>query len=120
MPTIVLADQSLLMRQSLQMLLETQPGFAIVGETGDRLKLPKLMDELRPDVLIIDVAILGTDGPHIIRGIPDRWPTTRIIIFSLNEPRFVQRELADRVATYISKQTPVSRLVAAVRQSALL
>src|SRR5688572_21180704 len=67
--TIVLADDQLLVRAGIKCLLETYPHFQIVGESHDGLAVVEMVAELRPDVLLVDVALPGLYGPEVVRRV---------------------------------------------------
>jgi DNA-binding NarL/FixJ family response regulator len=55
--TIILADDHYVVREGLRTLLESQPDFRIIGETGDGLQVVSLVDKLRPQVLVLDLML---------------------------------------------------------------
>src|ERR1700730_9756055 len=57
--TVVLADDHAIVRQGLWAVLETVPGLHLVGEAADGLEAVRLVERLRPDVLVLDLVLPG-------------------------------------------------------------
>ena len=82
MPTIVLADDHHIVRQGLRALLETEPNFKLVGEAGDGIEAVRMVERLRPNVLVTDVMMPGLNGLEVTRQVSKASPQTRVIILS--------------------------------------
>jgi len=117
--SILLADDHHIVRQALRILLETQPDFNVVGETGDGLQVAPSVEQLRPDVLLLDLAMPHLNGLEVTRQVHNRSPKTRVLILSMyaNEA-YVQEALANGASGYILKDSTASELVRAVREVA--
>lgn len=116
MITLVLADDHHVVRQGLQTLLETEPDFHIVGESGDGLETVQLVERLGPNVLVLDLMLPGINGLEVTRQLSQRAPQTRVIILSMyaNEA-YVVEALRNGAAGYVLKRSSASDLVQAVR-----
>ncbi len=71
--TILLADDHPVVRQGLRLLLEAEPDFSVVGETGDGLEVPGLVAELQPAVLVLDLMLPGLGGLEVTRRVRVRY-----------------------------------------------
>ncbi len=80
--TIVLADDHHVVREGLRSLLEAEPDFSVVGETGDGLEAAQLVERLQPDVLVLDLVMPGLNGLEVTRRVSQRSPQTRVVILS--------------------------------------
>jgi len=67
-PTVVVCDDHPVVRQGLRSFLEAR-GFSVVGEAADGAEAVRLVDELRPDLLLTDLVMAGVDGVEAIRRI---------------------------------------------------
>src|SRR5262249_11075424 len=69
---VVLADDHPLFRDGLRKLLESEPGFTVVGEAGDGAEAVELVATRDPDVLLIDLTMPGMTGLDALRALADR------------------------------------------------
>jgi two-component system nitrate/nitrite response regulator NarL len=68
---IVIADDHPLVREGLRALLELQPGFTVAGEAGDGLEAVQMTRALRPDVLLLDLAMPQMNGLEVLKELAD-------------------------------------------------
>jgi DNA-binding NarL/FixJ family response regulator len=117
--TIVLADDHHVVRQGLRVLLETEPGFSVVGEAADGQETVKLVERLKPDVLIVDVVMPGLNGLEVTRQVRRRSPQTRVLILSMyaNES-YVLDALKNGATGYVLKDCNAADLVRGVHEVA--
>jgi DNA-binding NarL/FixJ family response regulator len=114
--TLVLAIDQNVMRQALKCLLELEPDFKVVGETGDGLAAVALVERLRPDALIVEVAMPGLYGLEVTRQVRQRSPGTAVVVLTrfANEWH-VTEALRNGASGYVVKQADADELVMAVR-----
>jgi DNA-binding NarL/FixJ family response regulator len=116
MTTIVLADDHQIVRQGLRALLEAEPDFSIVGDTADGLELVPLVEDVQPDVLLLDLSMPGMNGLDIIRPVARRSPRTRILVLSMHaNEAYVVDALRKGAVGYVLKDSGIENLVNAVR-----
>jgi len=116
MTRILLADDQQVVRQGLRCLLERETDLQVVGETSDGLEIVPLVERLRPDVLITDVAMPGLYGLEVTRRVREQAPGTGVVILSryLNE-WYVTEALRRGALGFVVKQSDVADLLRAVR-----
>jgi DNA-binding NarL/FixJ family response regulator len=81
---VVVADDAVILREGLARLL-TEAGFEVVGLAGDADELFALVEELRPDVAIVDIRMPPThtdEGLRAAKSIRERWPETGVLVLS--------------------------------------
>lgn len=120
MPTIVLADDHHIVRQGLRALLESEPNFRLVGETGDGLEAVRMVEKLQPQILITDVMMPGLNGLEVTRQVHKAAPYTRVIILSMHaNDAYVVEALKNGAVGYVLKDSQASDLVQAVKEVAV-
>jgi len=116
--TIVLADDHHVVRQGLKALLEAEPDFRVVGETGDGLEVVPLVERLQPDVLLLDLMMPSLNGLEVTRQVSWRSPQTRIVILSMHaNEAYVLEALRAGAAAYVLKESTADELVRAIREA---
>jgi DNA-binding NarL/FixJ family response regulator len=114
--TVLLADDHTLVRQGLRVLLEAQPDITIAGEAGDGREAVQLAKTLKPDVVVMDIAMPQLNGIEATRQIILQVPGTRVLILSsYNDDEYVHQLTEAGAAGYLLKQAAVADLVGAVR-----
>ncbi|MEP0806691.1 MAG: response regulator transcription factor [Chloroflexota bacterium] len=117
MTTILLADDHQVLREALRLLLETQPDFHVIAETGDGLEAVALAEKHKPDVLIVDMMMPGLTGLEVARRTKRLSPATKVIVLSMYDAEnYVVESLAAGAAGYVLKQSSSQELVSAIRQ----
>lgn len=119
MTTIVLADDHHIVRQGLRALLEAEPDFHLIGEAGDGLEAARLVGQLQPDVLVLDLMLPGVSGLEVTRQVQKLSPRTHVLILSMHaNEAYVLEALRNGAAGYILKDSSAADLALAVREAA--
>lgn len=117
--TIVLGDDHTIVLKGLRAFLEGQPGFSILGEAQDGLKLTSLTERLKPDVLVADLMMPGLNGFDVTRRIVKRFPKTKVVILSMySTEAHVVEALRSGASAYVVKDARPEELVTAIREAA--
>ena len=113
---ILLADDHTVIRQGLRLLLEREPSFQVVGEAADGRQAVALAEQLRPDVLVLDLAMPNLNGIEAARQIAGRVPSTAIVVLSMHaDESYLLQALKAGARAYLLKDSADSDLIAAVR-----
>jgi len=115
--TIVLADDHSVVRQGLRVLLEREPDFEIVGEASNGLETLRSVEKLKPDVLIVDLAMPQLNGLEVAREITRQRQRTRVLLLSAySNEQYVFNGFKSGALGYVLKSSAVDELVRAIRQ----
>ncbi len=113
---VLLADDHALVRQGFRLILSAQPDIEIVGEAGNGRETLELVEELRPDVVVMDVAMPEMNGIEATRRLTALSPRTRVLALSMHKDSVYVREILRAGARgYLLKDAIDRDLVAAVR-----
>jgi DNA-binding NarL/FixJ family response regulator len=113
---ILLADDHAVVRQGFKLILNSQPDMEIVGEAGDGREAVELTEKLKPDVVVMDVAMPGLNGIEATRRVADSVPHARVIALSMHKDSVYVREVLRAGARgYLLKESGAGDLVSAVR-----
>ena len=113
---ILLADDHSLVRQGFSMILEAQADMQIVGQAGNGREAVDLAAKLRPDVVVMDVAMPELNGIEATRRIIEASPRIRVLALSMHKDSVYVREVLRAGARgYLLKDSGDADLVAAVR-----
>jgi two-component system response regulator NreC len=113
---ILLADDHAVVRQGFKMILSAQSDMEIVGEAGNGREAVSLAEQLRPDVVVMDVAMPELNGIEATRRLGESVPHTRVVALSMHKDNVYVREILRAGARgYLLKDSPAGDLVAAVR-----
>lgn len=116
---IVLADDHVVVRSALRMLLEAEPEFEVVSEAGDAEEAARKVRGHHPQVLVLDVNMPGGSGLAAVPKIREESPQTQIVILTMqNEPAFAREAMRAGALGYVLKEAADAQLVEAVRMAA--
>ena len=114
--TILLVDDHELVRKGVRALLEAEEDLVVVGEAQDGRRAVELAARLRPDVVLMDLAMPGLNGMESTRQILDANPATRVLVLSAHsDEEYVNRAVSLGVAGYVLKESSLEDLGTAIR-----
>lgn len=116
---VLIADDHLVVRQGLQMILNTEEDFQVVGEAPDGGTAVHLAEELQPDVVLMDLRMPGMDGLEAIGHIHANWPHIALVILTTyNEDALMIRGLQAGARGFLLKDTGRKSLFNTIRAAA--
>jgi DNA-binding NarL/FixJ family response regulator len=116
---VLLADDHALVREATAELLERAGDIHVVGQAADGPEALRLVESLRPDVLLLDLAMPGLDGLEVARRAREVSPGTHIVALTAHEEQpYVLAMLQAGATGYLSKASRGHEVVQAVRAAA--
>jgi len=113
---VLVADDHAIVRTVIRHVLETEPGFTVVGEASNGTEALALALELRPDVAVLDISMPGVSGLHAASELRRRSPETRVLILSMHDnTEYVLESLRAGVHGYLLKDSAAAELGQAIR-----
>jgi DNA-binding NarL/FixJ family response regulator len=120
--TVVLADDHALVRRGLEKLLGADPDIEVIGTASDGREAIKLVAELRPDVVLMDLQMPEIDGVEatrtIVREAPDDKPAQVVVLTSFSDTERIVAAIDAGAVGYLLKDTEPEDLLEGVRAAA--
>ena len=114
--TVLLVDDHVAVRQAVRVMLEAEAGMAIVGEAGDGAEAVQAAAALRPDVIVVDLAMPVMPGLAAIPRLRQAAPRAAILVFSMHKnAAYVYEAMRAGARGYVLKSARKDELVGAVR-----
>jgi DNA-binding NarL/FixJ family response regulator len=115
--SVLLAEDHTIVRKGLGALLEAEIGIEVVGEAADGREAIERAEELRPDVVVMDIAMPGLNGLEATRQLKKRFPEMKIIILTMHSnEEYVLQTLRSGASGYLIKKSAPSDLISAIRE----
>jgi DNA-binding NarL/FixJ family response regulator len=113
---VLVADDHAIVRTGIRHVLETEPGFTVVGEASNGAEALALAVDLAPDVVVLDISMPGGSGLGTAAELRRRCPDTRILILSMHDnAEYVLESLRAGVHGYLLKDSAAAELGGAIR-----
>lgn len=113
---IVIADDHLVVRKGVRVILEMERDLRVVGEARDGPEALALCRELEPDIVLLDISMPGINGIEVARRVQQEQPQTRVILLTMHEEdEYFFEAVAVGVAGYVVKGASADELLFAVR-----
>jgi DNA-binding NarL/FixJ family response regulator len=113
---IVLADDHDVVRRGQQALLTAEADFRVIGEAADGLEAVRITEQLKPEVLVVDIAMPGLNGIDVVAQVHKSCPRTAIIVFSMHTAQsYVAQAFRNGASGFVSKAGDAEELSRAIR-----
>ena len=113
---VLIADDHAIVRDGLQQLLQSQPDLEPAGEAEDGHQAVERAKTLRPDVILLDIAMPRLSGIEVIALIREAVPTSQVVVLSMHaKETYVQQALAAGALGYVLKASPSRDILDAIR-----
>ena len=113
---IVIADGHRLFREGMCLILGQEKGIQIVGEAVNELQTINVINELKPDVVLLDITIAKIDGTQVVVPIRQKSPKTKALMLTAAlDEAMIFKSLKAGAKGYVSKDSSVSDLTKAIK-----
>lgn len=82
MTRLLIIDDHEMVREGLKAMLMTEPDFSIVGDAANAKQALELIEQLRPDIALLDIRLPDTSGIEVCRTVAERFPETAVVILT--------------------------------------
>lgn len=115
---LALIDDHNVLRQSMRKALSEYPEIDVVGSFSDGRYLKDAIEDINPDVLLMDIVMPRTNGLHLADWIRRRNPRIKIVIFTMHDhEEYVRQALKLKVAGYVLKDSFLEDVVSAIKSA---
>lgn len=112
---IVIAEDHRILREGLRFLLASNPDFEIIGEAEDGRGAIRCVDELRPDLVLMDLSMPKMNGLDAIAEVKNQCPDTKVLVLTVHKAEeYVFESLKAGADGYLLKDTTHTELILAV------
>ena len=116
---VLLADDHVVVREGLKRLIDEQPDILVVGEAGDGAATIQKVQELKPDVVVMDISMPGMNGLVATKKLKELHPDIVIVTLTRHaDDAYLQELLRAGASGYVLKQSAPSELTQAIRAAA--
>ncbi|MBE2240733.1 MAG: response regulator transcription factor [Caldilineaceae bacterium] len=113
---LLLVDDHKVVRSGLRMLLDNEADLTIVGEAGTGQEALQLVEQLQPDLVLMDIGLPDMSGIDVTHQIKQRWPRVAVVALTIHEDEeYFFKMLQAGVNGYVPKRAAPEELLTAVR-----
>ncbi len=113
---VFMADDHLILREGIRSLLRKVPDIEIVGEAGEGGEAVAKVEQLVPDVVLMDITMPGLNGLEATQRIKQKNPEIKVLILTMHETdQYLSGMLQAGASGYVVKTTTTSELISAIR-----
>ena len=115
--TVFIVDDHPIIRQGLALLINREPDLIVCGDAEETSSALRRIEELKPELVIVDISLNGPDGLDLLKNIRARDPDLPVLILSMmDELLYAERGLRAGANGYIMKQQATEQVLVAIRR----
>lgn len=113
---VVLIDDHPVVRSGIRNMLEEASDIVVEGEAGDGKEALRLVEELSPDVLLLDMEMPGLSGVDVAKRLQEKGASVKVLALSAHDDEhYIRSLLSNGAAGYLTKEEAMDKIVDAVR-----
>lgn len=113
---VFLVDDHLILREGIRSILEKVPDIEMIGEADNGNEAVAKVDQLAPDVVLMDITMPGLNGLEATRQIKQKHPSIKVLILTMHETdQYLSEMLEAGASGYVVKTTTSRELISAIR-----
>ena len=114
---VLIVDDHAVLRAGLRMLLDAETDIEVIGEAQNGAMAIEMVEDLTPDVVVLDISMPGLSGSDAISVILKGCPTTKVLILTMHSDVIYMRQMFQRGAKgYVLKSAADTELITAIRK----
>jgi DNA-binding NarL/FixJ family response regulator len=114
---VLIVDDHPIVREGYAKLIARRPDLEVCGEAADAGELFALVEQTRPDLIIIDISLRNGNGVDLCKQIKERYPEIKMLVISAHdESAYAERVLRAGAMGYVNKGQPAAQLIEAIRR----
>jgi DNA-binding NarL/FixJ family response regulator len=114
---ILIVDDHPLFREGLRQLMDREPGLSVCGEAADAAEAVRLVGETKPDLVIVDISLGGTNGIDLIKNLKANDAELSLLVLSMHdESLYAERALRAGAMGYVMKHEPPNTVKTAIQR----
>ncbi|MCK9813861.1 DNA-binding response regulator [Pseudomonas chlororaphis] len=108
---LLLVDDHSLIRAGVRALVTDIPGYAVIGEANDGNQLLEMVEQLRPDIVLLDISMKNIGGLEALQRLKAARPLSKVLILSMHtDPALIMQALESGAHGYLLKDTTATEL----------
>jgi two-component system response regulator NreC len=113
---VLIADDHIIVREGLKKLLDNEPDITVVGEATDGIEAIEKAKSLRPDIVVLDIAMPRLSGLEAVHLIKEALPEVKIVVLSMHKREaYVHQVFSSGALGYVLKASPSEEILEAIR-----
>jgi len=115
--SVFIVDDHAIVREGLALLIDREPDLSVCGDADEACSALRRIEEMKPDLIIVDISLNGPDGLDLLKTIRTRNASLPVLILSmLDESFYAERALRAGANGYIMKQEATEQVLTAIRR----
>lgn len=116
MVSVLIADDHEIVREGLRRLLDREPDFEVCGEGADGREVLEKIEQLRPDVVVLDINMPRLAGFEVLERVQASFPLIKVVLLSMHsDPPYVRNAISLGADAYVVKTARADEVITAVR-----